>query len=304
MPQISEFLPYFFAQLANALIISAIYALMAVGLTIIFGIMKIVNFAHGELYMIGGYTAYFLITRTGLNPFLAILASAGIGFVVGSIIERLFLRPIGTGKVERPAEYSILITFAISVFLRNMMIVIYPFTTGPPPYVPGRVELGPLSISGDRLLACLASSIILMLLMIFLYRTWAGRAMRAVSQNRPMASALGINPLKIDTLAFSIGSLMAAVAGALVAPIFLISPSMGAIPASKGYVIIVLGGMGSIKGSIIGSILLGLFESLGSVLIPDPTRALAYRDVYGLLVLIIVLLLRPYGLFGEREREA
>jgi len=304
MPLANEFLPYFFAQVVNALIISAIYALMAVGLTIIFGIMKIVNFAHGELYMIGGYTAYFLITRVGLNPFLSILASAGIGFIVGSIIEKLFLKPIGLGRVERPAEYSILITFAISVFLRNMMIVIYPFTTGPPPYVPGKVTLGPLSVSGDRLLACLVSAIVLIFLMVFLYRTWTGRALRAVSQNRSMASALGINPLRIDTIAFGLGSLMAATAGALVAPVFLISPSMGAIPASKGYVIIVLGGMGSIKGSIIGSILLGLFESLGSVLIPDPTRALAYRDVYGFLVLIIVLLLRPYGLFGEREREA
>ncbi|RLG50418.1 MAG: branched-chain amino acid ABC transporter permease [Thermoproteota archaeon] len=298
------FLSYFFAQLLNALIISAIYALMAVGLTLIFGIMKVINFAHGEMYMIGGYTAYFLITRAGVNPFAALAIAAVAGLVFGAVVERAFLRPMSLGRVERPGEYAILITFAISVFMRNLMIVLYPFSTGPPPYVVGKVKVGPLTIGGDRILASAVSIAVLAALLFFLYKTWPGRAMRAVSQNRPMASALGINPIRVDNWSFALGSMMAAVAGALMAPIFLCSPSMGAMPAIKGYVIIVLGGMGSILGSIVGSVLLGLFESLGSVFMPDPTRALAYRDVYGLLVLVAVLLLRPYGLFGEREREA
>ncbi|MFQ6080171.1 MAG: branched-chain amino acid ABC transporter permease [Candidatus Bathyarchaeia archaeon] len=302
MDPLSFFL-YFLSQLLDGLLISATYALMAVGLTLIFGIMKVVNFAHGEMYMLGGYTSYFIITKLNVNPFPALFVSVIVGFCFGAVVERLLLRPMNTGKVERKDDYSILITFGLSVFLQNFAVVLSPFSKKPPSFIGGKISLGPFTVSGDRLFACCLSVAILLILFMFIYKTATGKALRSVSQNRDAASILGINPFKMDTLAVSLGSLLAAAAGALIAPVYLVYPTMGAF-AIKGYVIIVLGGMGSIKGSIVGAILLGVVETLGSVFFPDPRRALTYRDAFGLVALVVVLLLRPTGLFGEKVRKA
>jgi branched-chain amino acid transport system permease protein len=139
---------------------------------------------------------------------------------------------------------------------------------------------------------------------IYLLRwTWAGKAIRAVSQDRETAAVIGVDDRLVGMLAFGLGSALAGAAGALMGPVFLVHPTMGVIPAIKAYVIVVIGGMGSVPGAIVGALLLGQVENLATVLIPDTTRAVAYKDAYGLLLLVLVLLLRPQGLFGERARR-
>jgi branched-chain amino acid transport system permease protein len=265
----------------------------------------VVNFAHGEFYMVGGYLYYFLTVSAGMLPILAVAISVGVLFVFGLVVERVLIRRADTPAVERRAEYVILITFALSTFLQNAFLVLFgPWNMQPTSMFTGSLRVGDLVIGGDRLAAFATGVVLVGILIYVLQRTFVGRALRAVSQHREGAAVVGINPVRMGALAFGIGSALAGAAGALIGPIFLVNSRMGILPGVKAFVIIVLGGMGSVKGSILGALLLALVESFGSILIPDPSRALAYKDAYGLLVLVVVLLLRPEGLFGEWARRA
>jgi branched-chain amino acid transport system permease protein len=209
------------------------------------------------------------------------------------------------GKVERPDEYAIMITFGLAILLQNFMLSLFgPWTLRPPALFRGGVEIGELVVGGDRLAAA-ALGVVLIIGVIYLLRwTWAGKAIRAVSQDRETAAVVGVDDRLVGMLAFGLGSALAGAAGALMGPVFLVHPTMGVIPAIKAYVIVVLGGLGSVPGAIVGALILGQVENLATVLIPDTTRALAYKDAYGLVLLVLVLLLRPQGLFGERSRRA
>jgi len=292
-------------QVINGLIISIFYALAALGLSIIFGVLKIVNFAHGELYMLGGFV-YFVVTSVlGLPPVVALILAFAALFLIGMTIERLLIDPVYQGKVERVDEYAIMITFGLAILLQNLMLSIFgPWTKRPEAIFHGRVEIGQLIIGGDRLAAAGIGLVVIGFVLYLLRYTWAGKAMRAVSQDRETASVVGVNAKLTGTLAFGLGSALAGTAGALIGPVFLVYPTMGVIPAIKAYVIVVLGGLGSIPGAIVGALILGQVENLLTVLIPDTTRALAYKDAYGLLLLILVLVLRPQGLFGEKVRRS
>jgi branched-chain amino acid transport system permease protein len=163
------------------------------------------------------------------------------------------------------------------------------------------VHLGPVIISADRLAASVISLLLLGALLLVINRTWIGKALRAVSQDKQAAAVVGINPDVMNTVAFGLGVALAAVAGALLAPVFSITPDVGAVPAIRSYIIIVLGGMGSIPGSILGGLTIGLVESLGAGYFPDPSRALNYKNVFGLVIFALVLLFRPRGFFGRKE---
>ena len=291
-------------QVLNGLILSVFYALAALGLALIFGVLKIVNFAHGELYMIGGFAYYGVASLLGLPPTVAVLAAFAFLFALGVLIERLLIRPVHEGKVDRPDEYAIMITFGLAIFLQNLMLSLFgPWTLRPPALFRGGIEIGALVVGGDRLAAA-GLGVVLILWVIWLLRwTWAGKAIRAVSQDRETAAVVGVDDRLVGMLAFGLGSALAGAAGALMGPVFLVHPTMGVIPAIKAYVIVVLGGMGSVPGAIVGALVLGLVENLATVLIPDTTRAVAYKDAYGLVLLVVVLLLRPQGLFGERARR-
>ena len=292
-------------QALNGLVIGSIYALTALGLSIIFGVLRIVNFAHGELYMIGGYAYFLLVASLGLPPVLAVALAAAVLFAIGAAVEVSLVRPVYTGRVDRPDEYAIMITFALAILLQNLMLSIFgPWPQRPEPVFRGRVEIGELIISGDRLAAALVGALIIGVTLVALRYTWAGKTVRAVSQDRKAAETLGINVDRVSMYAFGIGAALAGAAGALIGPVFNVTPVMGVIPVVKAYVIVVLGGLGSVPGAILGALILGQVEVFATVLIPDTTRALAYKDAYGLLVLVLVLLLRPQGLFGERERRA
>ncbi|MCB1755089.1 MAG: branched-chain amino acid ABC transporter permease, partial [Gammaproteobacteria bacterium] len=223
----------------------------------------------------------------------------------GMAIERTLIRPIHAGKVDRPDEYAIMITFALSILLLNLANSVFgPWPQRPAPIFRGIVEVGELIIPGDRLTAASIGVVIIISLMLVLRYSWIGKAVRAVSQDRSAAEIFGINIAMVSMLAFGTGAALAGAAGALIGPVFNVVPAMGVVPAIKAYIVVVLGGLGSIPGAIVGAIILGQVESFATVLIPDTSRALAYKDAYGLVVLILILLLRPQGLFGKAERRA
>jgi len=283
----------------SGLVIGALYSLMALGITFIYSIMKMINWSMGEFYMLGSYVQYALIANL-LGPrrwWLALPLSMGAVFVLGLVIQRLLLRPMFVGVVERRDEYATIVTIAMMVFFRNLAIVV----GGPNQYAPGDYAkptmLGPLPISGNRFVALIATLVLLALFYLVIKHTAIGRALRGAAQNRVGIQTAGIDVLRLDMIAFGVGVALAAAAGALLAPDFLVYPENGAISTFKGFEIIVIGGLGSVAGSVVGGLLLGVLEALGSVFISS-----AYRDLYGFVVLLLVLLVRPTGLFGERER--
>jgi len=294
---------YFLSLCTTGVIMGIIYALMALGLTLIFSILRVINFAHGEFYMLGGYASYFILRLfTGLHPLLAVPLAGLIAAVMGLAFEIAFLRPIHQDRIERPAEYAILITFGLSFFLMNLALAVFgPYPHSPPSFFRGAVRLGFMNVSADRLTASVLSLILLAVLLVVINKTWVGKALRAVSQDKQAAAVVGINPLAMNTIAFALGVGLAAMAGALLASSFLLSPDVGAVPSIRSYVIIVLGGMGSIQGSILGGILIGLVESLAAGYYPDPSRALNYKTAFGLVIFALVLLFRPRGFFGRKE---
>ena len=285
----------------SGVVIGLIYSLMALGITFIYGIMKMINWGMGEFYMLGSYAQYALIA-TLLGPrrwWLALPLAMGAVFVLGLIIQRLLLRPMFVGVVERRDEYATIVTIAMMVFFRNLAIVV----GGPNQYAPGDyakpTRLGPLPISGNRFVALIATLVLLALFYLVVKHTAIGRALRGAAQNRVGIQTAGIDVLRLDMIAFGVGVALAAAAGALLAPDFLVYPENGAISTFKGFEIIVIGGLGSILGAIAGGVLLGVIEALGSVFLSP-----AYKDLYGFVLLIGLLVIRPTGLFGERERTA
>jgi len=285
--------------LLSGIVIGVIYSLMALGITFIYSVMKMINWSMGEFYMIGSYVQYALLASLlGWDRwYLALPLAMASVFVLGLVVQRFLLRPMYVGGVERHDEYATVMTIALMVLFRNLAIVL----GGPNQYSPRDyakpTTLLTLPLSGNRFVALIGAMVLLALFYLLVTRTWVGRALRGAAQNRVGIQTAGIDVLRLDMLAFGVGVAMAAAAGALLAPDFLVYPENGAISTFKGFEIIVIGGLGSILGSVVGGVLLGVIEALGSVFISP-----AYKDLYGFLLLIALLVLRPTGLFGERER--
>ena len=283
----------------SGIVIGIIYSLMALGITFIYGIMKMINWSMGEFYMIGSYVQYALLASVlGWERwYLALPLSMATVFVLGVVVQRFLLRPMYVGGIERRDEYATIITIALMVLFRNLAIVL----GGPNQYSPKDyakpTTLLTLPISGNRVVALAGALVLLALFYVLTRRTWLGRAFRGAAQNRVGIQTAGVDVLRLDMLAFGVGVALAAAAGALLAPDFLVYPENGAISTFKGFEIIVIGGLGSIMGSVVGGLLLGVIEALGSVFLSP-----AYKDLYGFVLLIALLAVRPTGLFGERER--
>ena len=311
------------SQIVNGLIIGIIYGFMALGLTLIFSILGVVSFAHGEFYMIGGMITYFLtaVWFPGLNPVIAITLACLAAFMLGAAFERLFLTPMYEGKVDRPVEYGILVTFGLAFTIQYFVQAMaganplkaaryfdFPRIRLPSSEDPwliktsrGNMELfETVSISNPRFTAAVACILVFVALMYFLHRTWTGKALRAVSQDREAAAIAGINPDRMNMLAFALGGMIAALAGSLLVQAFSWLPQVGAIPAMRSFVILVLGGLGSIPGAFVGGVIVGLFEAAGTGCLPDAQKAASYIPAYGMIILTLTLLLRPTGLFGRR----
>jgi branched-chain amino acid transport system permease protein len=285
--------------LIAGVVIGTLYALMAMGITFIYSIMKMINWSMGEFYMLGSYSQWFLVSFILGSQYwyLGIVGTAVLMILIGLVVQFILIRPMFSTSMERKDEYGTVVTIALALFLRNLATVLSGPNTRTPDIELGRFMLGTLPLSGERLAAFIGAIVVIILFYWLLNHTWLGLAFKASSQNRVGVQTAGINVLRIDQIAFAIGVTLAGVAGALLAPVFLVFPENGAVTTVKGFEIIIIGGLGSLPGAAIGGLLLGIVESLGSVFIGT-----SLRNVYGFIFLIIILVIKPTGLFGERER--
>jgi branched-chain amino acid transport system permease protein len=288
-------------SLLAGIVIGIVYALMALGITFIYSIVKMINWAMGEFYMIGSYVQYFLIIEL-LGPdlwFIAAPVAALSVFLIGYFLEPLLIKPMFTSGIERKDDYATVVTIALLLMLRNLATAL----SGPYQRTPGTnlptVMLGPLPESGARLAAAACALLAMALFYALLKTSWFGLALRASAQSRVGVQTAGVDILRMDRIAFGIGVALAGLAGALLAPVFLVYPTNGVVTTTKGFEIIVIGGLGSIPGALIAGLMLGIVETLGATFL-----APAYQNAYGFVLLLIVLLIRPNGLFGERVRQA
>jgi branched-chain amino acid transport system permease protein len=269
---------------------------MAVGLTLIFGVMGIVNFAHGELFMLGAYFYYLLCSAYGLPPSLSLLISPLIVLVFGLVVERGAIHLILQGK--NWDMNTLLFTFGLSLFLQNFALVVWgPEFMGAPKVLEGTtIILGEIAYGNQRLLAIGLSSVLIILLHFILKETRYGKAIRAVAQDPVMSELVGVNNAVIFMITFGIGAGLAALAGAIAGPLFFISPTMGVTPSLMAFVVVIFGGLGSFYGSIIASFILGITESLAAAYISSQ-----YKDAFAFAIMIAMMALRPSGLFGRRR---
>jgi branched-chain amino acid transport system permease protein len=287
--------------LISGLMVGVLYALMALGITFIYSIVKTINWAMGEFYMIGSYLQ-FLAVHFVLGPnwwWLAALISAAGTFLLGLVLEPILIKPMYARPLARRDDYATVVTIALLLLLRNLAVAL----GGPNQYRPESnlpvIWIGPLPQEGARVAASIAAVLALGLFWLVIKKTWVGLALRAAAQNRVAVQTSGVDVNRLDAVAFAIGVALAGFAGALLAPLFMVFPTNGAVTTVKGFEIIVIGGLGSIPGALVGGLLLGVVESLGAAFISSP-----YQNVYGFLLVILVLMVKPNGLFGERGREA
>ncbi|HTX54025.1 MAG TPA: branched-chain amino acid ABC transporter permease [Candidatus Baltobacteraceae bacterium] len=284
----------FLQQLVNGLVLGGAYALIAVGMTMIFGIMNISNFAHGTIYMLGAYAVYFLSTVFKQPFFLAVALAMFVVGLVGIAIERIVFRPVYGG----PVLNDLLIALGLSFVLENGALLLWGSQTKSvrAPFTDTVIRFAGVSVTLQRLVVLFASVILIGALYIFLNRTRYGKAIVATAQNPKGAALVGIDLDRVYMGTFAISSALAAAAGALLAPLFYVFPTMGNMPLLKAFVVVVLGGMGNVQGAVVGGFLVGVAESLGGAYISSD-----YKNVFSFIILISVLLVRPQGLFGRSE---
>lgn len=285
----------FIEQLINGLRTGSIYALIAIGYTMVYGIAKMINFAHGDIIMVGAYALYFSISVLGLPVPVALVITVIVCAVLGVVIEKVAYKPLRSAP-----PLAVLITaIGMSFFLQSASLLIFGST--PIPFqsvIPNvNISVGPVVISSITVVTLIVTAIAMTLLTLFVNKTKMGSAMRAVSEDKGAAELMGINVNSTISLTFAIGSALAAVAGVLyICQYQSMKPTLGALPGIKAFVAAVLGGIGSIPGAMLGGILLGLIESVSKAYI---STELADAIVFG--VLIVVLLFRPSGLLGKKK---
>jgi branched-chain amino acid transport system permease protein len=257
----------------------------------IFGIMNIANFAHGELYMIGGFFAYYIIRALGVNYFLAMVFTVVAVVGLGVALERMIFARLR----DKPIMSSVLATIGLAIFLENAALIVWgPRPEAiPTPLSLAPVRLGPIFTTEPRLFAVLVTVMAIICTHVTLQYTRIGKATRATFQNKEAAALVGIEINRIRAFTFGLGAGLAALAGVLLGSIFYVHPSMGGVATLKAFVVVILGGMGSFIGSIAGGLILGISESFGAYV------SSAYKDAIGFILVIIILLYRPQGLFGK-----
>lgn len=279
----------------NGLMVGMIYVLMAIGFTMVFGIMRIVNFAHGEFYMVGAFLfAIFYGSNEvpfALSLLLAVIATALLGFVM----ERLVFSRFRGNELN-----GMIASLGIALIMQNSALLIWgPSPRSVPSVVSGVISLGAVVFPWSRVVVIIAAVAAVGLLYILISHTQMGRAMRAVAQDSEIALVQGIRVEVIFPLAFVLGVGLAALAGALMAPVLSVSPFVGLAPTLKAFVVVVIGGLGSVPGAVAGGLLIGLIESFAGTFV-----SAALAEILQFLVVIAVVLLRPQGLLGRKEREA
>jgi branched-chain amino acid transport system permease protein len=281
----------FVQSVVTGVLTGSLYAMIGVGLTVVFGVMRIINLAHGEMVMLGMFGAYFAQARWGVDPFVSLALWAPLAFLAGVLVYRFLLR-----RVVRGGELNgLLYTAGLSLLVANLALLLWTgdYRTIALPY--GALPWRPFGISVPVALAIAfgLGLVIIGALYLFLVRTDVGRAVRATSQNGEAAVLMGIDVDRIAMLTFGVGTALAVAAGVLLGPSLYLYPTVGEILIVKCFVVVVLGGLGSVPGAIAGGILLGVVESLGAVYV-----SMALRDAVGFVIFLLVLRYRPSGLFG------
>lgn len=290
---------YILEDAINGVLMGSIYGLTALGLTIIFGVLKVINFAHGSLLMVGMYAAYWAIIFTGLHPYLALIIVVPVMYLFGYYLQDIVIKPIFKAEKDvREPITVIIVTTGVWYILDNLTLLIFgpQYRSIPDNPLKGKmIEFGEMLISVPKLWGFVTAIITAAAVYWFFQKTRMGRAIRATSLDREAASLMGINQFKVYNVAFGIGTATAGIAAVTLVPFYNIFPTVGVLFDIKGFIIVVLGGLGSIGGAILGGIIIGLIESIGPQFM---TATWTEAIVYGLF--LVVLFVKPSGLFGVK----
>ncbi|MGI4813746.1 MAG: branched-chain amino acid ABC transporter permease [Janthinobacterium lividum] len=279
-------------SLINGLVLGTMYFLMAIGFTMVFGIMRVVNFAHGEFYMLGGFCVLYFFGNLHWPFLLALAASACVVGLFGVLIERIVFRPFRNDELS-----GMIAALGLAIVLQNTAALVFgAMPQSLPDVIAGSVTIGPVTVPASRILVIGLSFAILVLLWLFIRFSRTGRAMRAVVQDGTAAALQGMRPERIYPIAFGIGVGLAALAGGIMAPVLTVEPFMGVTPLLKAFVVVILGGLGSVMGAVVAGLALGIFESFVSNF-----YGAAAADLLQFVLVIGILLVRPQGLLGEKE---
>ncbi len=282
----------FLQSLISGILVGGAYALTGIGLTLIFGVMRVTNFAHGELLMLGMYATYFAFKLAGIDPFVSVLLVIPTMFLFGAVLQRtLIQRLLGTLP-----QNQILLTIGLGLVLSNTAMLLFTsdYRIISTSYSSGSFRLGTVSVSQPLLISFLITAVISAALYGFLTRTFTGRAIRATAQDRDAAQLMGIDVRRMGVLAFGIGSALAGTAGTLISPTYYIFPQVGGAFTLKAFVIVVLGGMGSVAGAALGGLIVGVVESLAAVY-----ASASVKEIFVYVLFLAVLLVKPSGLLGK-----
>ncbi|HSB42392.1 MAG TPA: branched-chain amino acid ABC transporter permease [Methylomirabilota bacterium] len=282
-------------HLLNGLLLGATYSLLGIGLTLVFGLMNVVNFAHGEFYTLGAYATFAALALSSVSFFVAIPLAIVVGALAGAVCERVLLRPLRAQSIDT----VMLVMIGLWIGMQNAELVGWGGVAKsvPTPFPTEPLVLGPVSVAPLRVFVFAVSGLLILGSHLLLSRTKLGRAMRATFQDRETAALMGVSIERIHTVTFAFGAGLAAAAGALLGPVFLLYPSMGDLASLKAFSVVILGGLGNFGGAALGGLVLGIAEELGAGYISS-----GYRDAVGFLMIVAVLLLRPSGLFARAER--
>ncbi|MDD2586412.1 MAG: branched-chain amino acid ABC transporter permease [Syntrophomonadaceae bacterium] len=285
----------FWEQLLNGLTLGSTYALIALGYTMVYGIIQLINFAHGEIYMFGAFVGLFLVSVAGVNIFIALLGAMAFCMVLGMLVEKVAYRPL-RGKSTRLS--ALISAIGVSIFLSTLMALIRGTNTTRYPEVMQihTYNLGLIEISSLQLIILLVSAFLMVGLQMMVQRTTIGKAMRACSQDLEASYLMGINVNRVISFTFAIGSALAAAGGVMVGLYYnAVWPYMGMMAGLKAFAAAVLGGIGSIPGAMIGGVTLGVLEIFGVAYLSS-----SYKDAIAFAVLILVLIIRPQGIMGQK----
>ena len=284
--------------LITSLVRGGLFALMAVGLSLVFGVMNIPHFAHGEFYMLGAYAAFFAYRKWGLYPLLVILIAGLIDFAVGAAVEKSVFYPLRRRSREGWIMNSFLLTVGLSFVLQNGVQAIWGAEyRGVTSYWKGALQIGSLGISVDRAVAFLIAIVSIVVFWFFLQRTRTGRAIRAVAQDETGAKLMGINIDNVQTLTFALSSMLAGIAGASLLSINPAYPTVGLVPLYVSWYVVILVGLGNVAAAIPGGFIVGLLQTLSSYYL-----GVGWQDAASLAIIIVILLVRPAGIFGSEVK--
>ncbi len=279
------------SSIADGLLIGIVYGIAAMGLSLIWGVMSVINLTHGALISLGMFGVYLLFTTFGINPYLALIVVAGFGLLLGVIIYLIAIARV----IDAPHLSSLLATFSVNMIIIGLGTAIFTTTPRDTGFSLGSVQIGPIALQGTRLVAMAVTLAVTGALYTFLYRTRTGKTIRAVSNNRAAAELMGIPSTMILALSFGIGTMLASIAGGLIATFFSFTILSGSIYELKSFIIVVLGGLGNPLGALVGGLILGVLEGVLPLAMPN-----TWVPVIEFLLFVFILLVRPGGLLGGK----